>query len=48
MWDAMCSPDEITRLKAATTVYSKSGPQTVVQTQINVDKDSQIKNIFGV
>lgn len=32
LWDAMDSEDENIRLKAATTVYSKSGPATVVQT----------------
>lgn len=47
--DAMDSNDENTRLKAAIAIYSKNNqPQTVVQTQINVDKDTQIKSIFGI
>lgn len=49
LFDAMNSDDENARLKAAIAVYSKNNqPQTVVQTQINVDKDAQIKSIFGI
>lgn len=49
LFDAMNSDDENARLKAAIAVYSKNNqPQTVVQTQINVDKDTQIKSIFGI
>lgn len=48
LYDALDSEDESVRLKAATTIYSKSQPQTVVQTQINIDKESRIKDIFGI
>ena len=48
LYDALDSEDEGVRLKAATTIYSKSQPQTVVQTQINIDKESKIKDIFGI
>lgn len=46
--DAMESTDKDRALKAATTVYGKSNPTTIVQTNVTVDLDKQVKDIFGI